>query len=315
MKKVVNDLRLMVKACDMYYNENMSQQEIASALNLSRPTLSRLLTGAREQKLIRIEVADVEFVKYWELSEELKKKYHLKDVLIADSGETDDSTKRNIGIIAAAYLGHLIRDGDVVGISMGSTLHQVVLEMKECPDKKITVIPLVGGVGQANIKIHANSLAEHLAHLYHSEFHPIFVPARVYSQVVKNELMKDASVSYMMTLVNEMSIAILGIGYPNEYSSIKTTGYFAENEMEKLISKGVAGEINMQFYGENGSTAPFKEDNYVIGVEVNKLKKIPLTIGIAGGRDKVRAIRGAIEGKYINTLITDHDCALSLLEE
>ena len=77
MKKVVNDLRLMIKACDMYYNENLSQQEIASALSLSRPTLSRLLTGAREQKLIRIEVADVEFVKYWELSEKLKEKYNL----------------------------------------------------------------------------------------------------------------------------------------------------------------------------------------------------------------------------------------------
>ncbi len=315
MKKVVNDLRLMIKACDMYYNENLSQQEIASALNLSRPTLSRLLTGAREQKLIRIEVTDTEFVKYWELSEKLKKKYKLKDVLIADSGDTDQSTKRNIGIIAAAYLGHLIRDEDVVGISMGSTLHQVVMEMKECTDKKITVIPLCGGVGQANIKIHANSLAEHLAHLYHSEFHPIFVPARVYSQVVKNELMKDMSVSSMMTYVNEMSIAILGIGYPNEYSSIKATGYFAENEMEKLIEKGVAGEINMQFYGENGSTAPFKEDNYVIGVDVQKLKKIPMTIGIAGGSDKSRAILGAIRGKYINTLITDYECALSLLEE
>jgi len=129
MKKVVNDLRLMIKACDMYYNENLSQQEIASALNLSRPTLSRLLTGAREQKLIRIEVADVEFVKYWEISEKLKEKYNLKDVLIADSDETDEGTKRNIGTIEAAYLGHLIRDEDVVGISMGSTLHRVVMEM------------------------------------------------------------------------------------------------------------------------------------------------------------------------------------------
>ena len=315
MKKVVNDLCLMIKACDMYYNENLSQQEIASALNISRPTLSRLLTGAREQNLIRIEVADVEFVKYWELSERMKTKYQLKDVLIADSGTTDEETKKNIGFLAAAYLGHLIKDGDVVGISMGSTLHRVVSEMEECRDKKITVIPLVGGVGQANIKIHANSLAEHLAHLYHSEFHPIFAPARVYSQVVRNELMKDMSVTNMMSYVSKLNIAILGIGYPNEYSSIKATGYFAENEMETLIRKGVAGEINMQFYDARGNTAPFKEDNYVIGVEAQKLKKIPLTIGIAGGRDKEKAIKGAIGGGYINTLITDHACALSLMEE
>ncbi|MBR5048009.1 MAG: sugar-binding transcriptional regulator, partial [Eubacterium sp.] len=231
MKKVVNDLRLMIKACDMYFNENLSQQEIASKLNISRPTLSRLLISAKEQKLIKIQVSDVDFVKYWELSEELKKKHGLKDVIIADSGDTDHETKAHIGKIAAAYLGHLIKDQDVVGISMGSTLHQVVQEMKECRDRKITVIPLVGGVGQANLRIHANTLAEQMAQLYHSEFHPIFVPARVFSQVVKNELMKDLTVTSMMKYASGLNIAILGIGFPNEYSSIQTTGYFAENEM------------------------------------------------------------------------------------
>ena len=315
MKKVVNDLRLMIKACDMYYNENLSQQEVASALNISRPTLSRLLNGAKEEKLIKIEVTDADFVRYWELSERIKEKYHLKDVLIADSGFTGEETKKNIGRIAAAYLGHLIKDQDVVGISMGSTLHQVVTEMEECRDKKITVIPLVGGVGHAHIKIHANSLAEHLAHLYNSEFHPIFAPARVYSRVTRNGLMKDMSVTTMMTYANKMDIAILGIGYPNEYSSIKTTGYFAENEMETLLQKGVAGEINMQFYDIQGDTAPFKEDNYVIGVEARKLKKVPLTIGIAGGMDKEKAIKGAVAGGFVNTLITDYNCALKLLED
>lgn len=315
MKKVVNDLRLMIKACDMYYNENLSQQEIASKLNISRPTLSRLLASAKEQNLIKIQVYDVDFVKYWKMSEELKKRYRLKDVVIADSGDSDQTTKSNIGRIAAAYLGHLIKDQDVVGISMGSTLHQVVNEMKECEDKKITVIPLVGGVGQANLRIHANSLAEQLAHLYHSEFHPIFAPARVFTQVVRNELMKDLTVSSMLEIASELNLAILGIGYPNEYSSIQTTGYFAENEMEMLIQKGVAGEINMQFYDLNGDTGPFKDNNYVIGVDVHKLRKIPVTVGIAGGVEKVRAIKGAIRGGYINTLITDYNCAVSLLED
>lgn len=315
MKKVVNDLRLMIKACDMYYNENLSQQEIAAELNISRPTLSRLLVTAKEKKLIKIQVSDVDFVKYWEMGEQLKAKYRLKDVVIADSGDTDQATKTNIGRIAAAYLGHLIKDGDVVGISMGSTLHQVVDKMKECTDKKITVIPLVGGVGQASLRIHANSLAEQLAHLYHSECHPIFAPARVFTQMVRNELMKDLTVSSMLQYAAGLNIAILGIGYPNEYSSIQRTGYFAENEMETLIKKGVAGEINMQFYDVNGDTAPFKDNNYVIGVDVQKLKKIPITVGIAGGTEKGMAIKGAIRGGYINTLITDYDCAMLLLEE
>ena len=71
----------------------------------------------------------------------------------------------------------------------------------------------------------------------------------------------------------------------------------------------------MQFYDIQGDTAPFKEDNYVIGVEARKLKKVPLSIGIACGMDKEKAIKGAVAGGFVNTLITDYNCALKLLED
>ena len=313
MKKVVDDLRLMIKVCDLYYNQNMSQQDIAALLKISRPTLARLLSRAKEEGLIRIEVANVDFVRYWDLSEQLKVTYGLKDVIITDSGETEADTKKNIGKIAAAYLEHKIKNHDVVGISMGSTLSQLVQHLHECQDKKISVIPLLGGVGQASLELHSNMLAEKLAACYHCDYQPIFVPARVFSRAVRNELMKDLAVASMMKLAEKLDIAVLGIGYPNEQSSIKATGYFAENEMENLIERGVAGEINMQFYDIHGDTAPFKDNNYVIGVEVQKLKKIPITIGVAGGEDKEVAIKGAIKGGYINTLITDYNCAQALL--
>ena len=46
---------------------------------------------------------------------------------------------RGISSSLQCGLRHLIKDQDVVGISMGSTLHQVVTEMEECRDKKITL--------------------------------------------------------------------------------------------------------------------------------------------------------------------------------
>ena len=40
-----------------------------------------------------------------------------------------------------------------------------------------------------------------------------------------------------------------------------------------------------------------------------------ITIGIAGGMDKEKAIKGAVAGGYVNTLITDYKCALKLMED
>ena len=44
MQKMVDDARLMIKVCDLYYNQNIGQQQIADMLHISRPTVSRVLT-------------------------------------------------------------------------------------------------------------------------------------------------------------------------------------------------------------------------------------------------------------------------------
>ncbi len=43
-------------------------------------------------------------------------------------------------------------------------------------------------------------------------------------------------------------------------------------------------------------------------------KKTPEVIGVAGGKEKVPAIYAAIKARYINSLITDLDTALSILK-
>jgi len=53
----------------------------------------------------------------------------------------------------------------------------------------------------------------------------------------------------------------------------------------------------------------------VIGIEPASLLKIQRVVGLAGGRRKVRAIRAALRGRWINVLITDQRTAVSLLDE
>ncbi len=76
----------------------------------------------------------------------------------------------------------------------------------------------------------------------------------------------------------------------------------------------MAGDICMQFYDATGNTLPFKGDNNVVGIEIKKLRRVPHAIGVACGVDKVSAIKGAINGRYINTLVTDYECAKKLAE-
>lgn len=315
MKKVINDVRLMVKVCDLYYNQNISQQQIAKNMGISRPTVSRLLSSAREQGIVKISISNLDEVKYWELERQLEKLYHLRNVVIVDSQPTEEQLKDELGKVAGPYLENIIKDGNTVGVSMGSTLYEVFSHISDPSAKDVTFVPLIGGMGQLRMELHSNSLAETLARIYGGRFIPLHAPARVSNAMIRDELMKEESLVAAMSLTNRLDVAIVGIGYPNENSAIKATGYFKENEIESLKNRKVAGDICMQFFDIEGDTSRYVNDNNVVGMDIQKLQKVPYSVGIAGGIEKFPAVKGAIQGGYINSLITDIQCATALLGE
>ena len=131
MRKKVDDPRLMIKVCDLYYNQNASRQEIGQELGLSRPTIARLLDSAREQGLVRIEIPDLDTIAYWELEKKLEEKYGLRQVLVVDGSDDKDTLESALGSSAARYLQYVIKDDSIVGVSMGSTLHHMVSALQK----------------------------------------------------------------------------------------------------------------------------------------------------------------------------------------
>lgn len=315
MKKLVDDPRLMIKVCDLYYNQEASQQEIGKQLGLSRPTVARLLKAAREQNMVEIRIPGLDTIEYWELEKKLEQQYGLREVLVVDSGASEEDIETALGSAAAGYLQYMIKDGDIVGVSMGSTLYHMVSVLANPAAENLTFVPLIGGMGRLRTELHANSLAEEMSRFYDGVFVPLHAPARVSSRQIRDELMREESLLSAIGLFPRLDVALVGIGYPNDRSAIQATGYFKENEMESLVERKAAGELCMQFYDENGHTVPFRADNNVVGIDIHRLKKVPRSVGIAGGVEKLPAVRGAIRGKYINTLITDVRCASALASE
>ena len=312
MKKMINDVRLMIKVCDLFYNRNVSQTEIARTLRISRPTVARLLASARKEGIVSIEVAGLDTVKHWSLENRLMERYGLRDAVVIDNVKDYTALQQHLAQATASYLTRALEPESVVGVSMGTTLHAVTQALPSVEKTNHTFIPLIGGMGQLSVELHAGHLAESFAARLGGTVLPLQAPARVSSPQVRAGLLKEAQIVAVLRAASQVDAAIVGIGYPTEDSAIAKTGYYDENEIESLLERGVAGDICMQFFNEDGDTAPYRDDNRVIGVELSRLKKVPLSIGIAGGKEKHAAIRGAVKGRYINVLITDVDCARAL---
>jgi deoxyribonucleoside regulator len=316
MKKIVNDERLMIKICDMYYNQNLSQKSIATKLGLSRPTISRIISNARESGIVTITIKNLEMTNYVELEHQVESIYGLKEVVVVDHFDDPEKQKAELGRISANYLKRIVTDRDVVGVSMGTTLYETAKHLEDCSAKNVFFVPMIGGMGHLRGELHSNSLIQIMARKFNGgKFIPMHAPARVANRTIRSEFLNEASIAKVIKMCDSLDIAMVGIGYPNKTSAIMATGYYTDEEMRIMKKAGVAGDICMQFFDSHGDTTPFKKQNTVIGIEIKKLRKVPhSSIGVASGLEKLNAIKGAIEGKYINTLITDVDCAKQLAQ-
>ena len=139
-----NKDRLSIDVAKLYYKSDYSQQQIANKLNLSRPTVSRLLQYAKEKGFVQINIADP-IEDNSSLEEALCEKYNLDVVKIAYAPlNTTNEIKKSISMKAADYLYEItFKDGDIIGVSWGTTIYNMALNLKHKALKGVQV-PIKG---------------------------------------------------------------------------------------------------------------------------------------------------------------------------
>ncbi|WP_081256393.1 MULTISPECIES: sugar-binding domain-containing protein [Staphylococcus] len=75
------------------------------------------------------------------------------------------------------------------------------------------------------------------------------------------------------------------------------------------------GDIIYNFIDENGKKIDCEWNNRIISLEIEEYKRIPLKIGIAGGKNKEKAIKAALNNHLIDVLVTDENTGMELLEK
>ena len=114
----------------------------------------------------------------------------------------------------------------------------------------------------------------------------------------------------------EIKTVIMGIGIPDRGgSTMVKAGYITEQELNHMVQQGVVGDLLLQFYNRDGRVEPYQSFNErVAGMPLSQLRQVENKIGIGSGLAKADAIYGALQGGYINILVTDEECAMRLIE-
>jgi DNA-binding transcriptional regulator LsrR (DeoR family) len=311
--------RLLVKVAWLYYEHNMTQLEIAKRLRLSRQKVQRLLHQARNQGIVRISVQPAAGV-FSHLEEALEQRFGLREAVVVETTDYDDqpTVAREVGAGAAEYLLRVIQPHDKIVISWGGSLLGMVNAVSANPPKEVEsvmVIQGLGGIVDPNHEAHAADLTRRLAKFLGAQAILLPAPGVAGSRGARDAFYSDLYVAEALQRARTANLAFMGIGVPRQDSILMREGSIVSwSELTELMERGAVGDINLRYFDECGQMIPSELDDRVIGLSLDEIKQIDNVVGVAGGSVKLKAIRGALKGKLVGVLVTDHITAQRLLE-
>jgi DNA-binding transcriptional regulator LsrR (DeoR family) len=248
------------------------------------------------------------------LEHAVETKFGIDEVITTlPSSYSRDGIIRALGPVAAEVLIRSIKGDEVIGLTWGSSLLSVVdsLPVEHWP--AIRIVQMLGGMSQPDAEINGVDLTRRMAQSFEAKPIILSAPGIVNSVEVRNALINDPAVSRTLAMAAAANVAVVGLGVFSQDSAVLQNEVFTQNEIDRLIAKGAVGDICLQFFNKHGDRIDDPINNRIIGLELQQIKRISRVIGVAGGEEKLEAIRAALIGKLINVLVTDDRTAENLL--
>ena len=299
----------------MYYEGEMTQGDIAAALDLSRVKIHRLLKEARDAQVVRV-IIDWPLKRALALETKLVERFGLERALALQTGATDPALlRRQIAQLAARYLEGALVDGGNLAICFGSTTYEVISAVRPDFQADVKVMQATGSLSQALKEFDSSALTRQLAQKLGGEARYLSSPLLADNAEAAAVIREQAVVRHVLKQVRRADIALVGIGDLDPATSgFVRAGVAEAAQLRSFRERGAVGDMAWQIYDRAGRPFPCALNQRIIGITLDELRALPRTVAVAVGANKAAAIAGALRGGMINVLCTDEATATRVLE-
>jgi len=300
----------------MYHEQGMRQPEIAERLHLSQSRVSRLLKEAVTLGIVRTVVIPPPGV-HSALEDEVRDRYALSDVVIANTVDDGAGLISALGAAGAAYLETTLSADDRVGLSSWSATLLATVDAMTPRSSRFAheVVQVIGGVGNPPVQVSATRLTDRFAQVTGAEPKFFHAPGIVGTPAARDALMEDPFIQELTAEWKNLDVLLAGIGSVSPSTLLAASGNtLSEADLGRLRGAGAVGDVCLRYFDGDGQLIVTEVDARVVGISSEDLRAVPRKIGIAGGERKLEAIRGAALGGWINVLITDLATACRLVD-
>ncbi len=305
----MQDIEQLFQIAQMYYEQDLTQEEIAKKMYISRSNISRMLKQARDVGIVEIMI-HYPFERKRRLEVEFKKRFDLEDIIIVDLNNCSGfelysfTTKQ-----AASYLNTKLNNESILAVTCGNSICGMVHELH--PKNYLPymqVVPLMGSIETSNIILDGYYLVHQIADTYKARASFIMAPFRVDDETMCSNIMKRPAVIETLTTAENATIMLTGIG------SARQGGYLAKEESDEFFSDGAVGYIAGYYFDKDGNIIDKPQFYNKMVCAGRKMFDIPSRIAVVADPNKSEATLAALKGKLINQLCTNSVVAAKILE-
>lgn len=278
---------------------------------MSRFKVARLLDEAKEAGIVRIYVdmpAQVDVA----LGDAVAKNWRVRRVLVAKTtGQSHETAQLMMANLAADFLMSTVGPHDVLGISWGSSVAAVVDDIDSLPP--VDVVQMVGGVRSAGLDTNGSELVRRLSHISGGHPFPLMAPLIVDTEQTAAALKGERAIAEAMSHFPRLTIALVGVGsWAPEHSSLISE--VSDSDRAELISRGAVADMCGVVLTGDGKPVDSSMRNRTLSISFEQLSAVPTVVAVAGGHDKVAAVRASLASGLVDVLVTDDVVARELTE-
>jgi DNA-binding transcriptional regulator LsrR (DeoR family) len=303
-------IELLLSIARKYYLEGDSQAEIATAVNFSRPSVSRLLTEARRRGIVQIQISHP-LERLTRLEDQLAETFGLTKVRVADSTYDAGEVVR----CAAALLVESCREDSLITVSNGHSVAATVNAVPRMHWTRSQVVQMVGTLGHHHRISDSAEVCRRLAHRLGGSFHELPVPFFLSSGSIAAQMRREEPIAAALALGGGADVALVEVGAVHMNMNQAGDVYPNPEIIVEMARTGAVGHIVGHFVSGDGRHLVTPLCERAITVDLEQVKAIPMVIAVAWGLEKIQALKAVMKGRFISALVTDRSTAEELLAQ
>lgn len=302
-------IQKLTEVSRLYYEQDMTQNEIAKRYQVSRPLVSRMLKEARTLGIVNIEIRSPLEGNSCVLNQ-VRNIFNIRGGVVVPGGHNDNVTNDAVSEAAISYMLDLKQAN--YGIGWGHIIGNLVslMEKREPVDGLAArVCPLIGNSGVGNRNYHSNELVRIFALQCHAAPEYFYAPFIVTSEQERQIFEELESYQVIARAWERLDAVLVNIGnYPSVPDFASEARYGDVLRKEKAVGK------ILNYYLDVNGRIFHSDTDHALQIPLDVLGRVKHVIGICSSNTSPKALVGALRTGLINHLVAPEEVVRGAVE-